>query len=190
MNAITTEISGREFKYQVSKYLSTLKPGYPHSLAELIAKAEAPGSGYDNPWRLNAMKQSQAAKGDLNDPLYVVQKTQGLAFLRASMMAILERDKLDALVYPTMPKPAQPIAPAPAEPNARSPSSIANRTGFPDLIVPAGMTPQGLPVTISFFGPAFSEPKLFGYGYDFEQATKARVLPTTTPMLPGEKISY
>jgi len=190
MNAITTEISGREFKYQVSKYLATLKPGYPHSLEELIAKAEAPGSGYDNPWRLNAMKQAQAAKGDLNDPLYVVQKTQGLAFLRASMMAILERDMLDALVYPTMPKPAQPIAPAPAEPNARSPSSIANRTGFPDLIVPAGMTPQGLPVTISFFGPAFSEPKLLGYGYDFEQATKARVLPVTTPKLAGETISY
>jgi amidase len=59
-------------------------------------------------------------------------------------------------------------------------------TGFPDLIVPAGMTKDGLPVTISFFGPAFSEPKLFGYGYDFEQATKARVLPKNTPALPGD----
>ena len=55
-----------------------------------------------------------------------------------------------------------------------SPTSFANQTGFPDLIVPAGMTPEGLPVTISFFGRAWSEPKLLGYGYDFEQATKAR----------------
>ena len=33
------------------------------------------------------------------------------------------------------------------------------------------MTKEGLPVTISFFGLAWSEPKLLGYGYDFEQAT-------------------
>ena len=68
--------------------------------------------------------------------------------------------------------------------------SYANFTGWPDLIVPAGITKDGLPVTISFFGPAWSEPKLFGYGYDFEQAVKARVLPKHTPALPGDKFSY
>jgi amidase len=39
------------------------------------------------------------------------------------------------------------------------------------------MMQQGLPVTISFFGQAFSERQLLAYGCDFEQATKARVLP-------------
>jgi amidase len=48
------------------------------------------------------------------------------------------------------------------------------------------MTKEGLPVTLSFLGPAFSEPKLLAYGYDFEQATKARVLPKTTPKLPND----
>jgi amidase len=71
---------------------------------------------------------------------------------------------------------------------SESPTLIANETGFPDLIVPAGMTKDGLPVTISFFGPAFSEGKLISYGYDFEQATKARVLPKTTPKLPGDSL--
>ena len=66
---------------------------------------------------------------------------------------------------------------------------MANETGFPDLIVPAGMTPEGLPVTISFFGPAFSEGRLLGYGYDFEQATKALVLPKYTPVLPTDALS-
>ena len=66
---------------------------------------------------------------------------------------------------------------------------MANQTGFPDLIVPAGMTKDGLPVTISFCGPAYSEAKLIGYGYDFEQATKARVLPKYTPKLPGDLIN-
>jgi amidase len=49
------------------------------------------------------------------------------------------------------------------------------------------MTPEGLPVT-SFFGPAWSEPKLFGYGYDFEQATHALKQPKTTPALPSDKL--
>ena len=61
-------------------------------------------------------------------------------------------------------------------------------TGFPDLIVPAGFTGRGLPVCISFLGPAFSEPRLLALGYAFEQRTKARRLPLTTPPLPGETI--
>lgn len=59
-----------------------------------------------------------------------------------------------------------------------------------NLIVPAGMTKEGLPVTISFFGEAYSESKLLAYGYDFELATKARVLPKHTPALPSDTITY
>ena len=58
------------------------------------------------------------------------------------------------------------------------------------MIVPAGITKEGLPVTISFFGKDFTEPKLLGYGYDFEQATKARVLPKNTPALSTDTLTY
>ena len=68
-------------------------------------------------------------------------------------------------------------------------SLFVNETGFPDVIVPAGMTNDRLPVTISFLGRAFSEPRLLGYAYDFEQATHARVLPKHTPALPGDTIA-
>jgi amidase len=102
-------------------------------------------------------------------------------------MAMFTRDKLDGIVYPTNPRPAQPFKPSGPNPSD-SPTNIANQTGFPDLIIPAGMTPEGLPVTISFFGPAWSEPKLLSYGYDFEQATKARRLPLYTPALPTDKL--
>jgi hypothetical protein len=40
-----------------------------------------------------------------------------------------------------------------------------------------------------FIGTAFSEPKLLGYGYDFEHATKALTVPKMTPVLPGDAIS-
>jgi amidase len=56
--------------------------------------------------------------------------------------------------------------------------------------VPAGFTGRGLPVSISFLGPAFSEPRLLALGYAFEQHTKARRLPAMTPALPGETIEY
>ena len=47
---------------------------------------------------------------------------------------------------------------------------------------------RSLPVTISFLGQAFSEPKLIGYAYDFEQATHAIAEPKTTPALPSDKL--
>jgi len=70
-----------------------------------------------------------------------------------------------------------------------SATNIANLTGFPDLIVPAGFTGNALPVGISFFGPAYSEQRLLSLGYSFEQATHARSRPVNTPPLKGESIS-
>jgi amidase len=135
------------------------------------------------------MKKSDASP-DLNDPLYLAAKNQGLDSIRAAVLATFEKNKLDALVYPTSPRPARPITPEPQSGGGESATNIANETGFPDLIVPAGMTNDGLPVTISFFGPAFSEPKLLAYGYDFEQATKAITLPKNTPALKSDRIKY
>ena len=66
--------------------------------------------------------------------------------------------------------------------------NIANLTGFPDLIVPAGFTGDNLPVGLSVFGRAFSEPTLLALGYGFEQATHARRLPIHAPARPGESI--
>jgi Asp-tRNA(Asn)/Glu-tRNA(Gln) amidotransferase A subunit family amidase len=104
-----------------------------------------------------------------------------------------ERARGESLVYPTSPTPAQPIVrevDAGGRGGYGSASSFANQTGYPDLIVPAGMTPEGLPVTISFFGQAWSEPTLLGYGYDFEQATEAIRLPRHTPPLAGDILTY
>jgi amidase len=45
-------------------------------------------------------------------------------------------------------------------------------------------------VSISFLGPAFSEPRLLAYAYAYEQATHHETPPATTPALPGEKFTY
>ena len=97
-------------------------------------------------------------------------------------------------MYPTVPtRPARVDRdpdPEGAPGGGASPVTLANLTGFPDLIVPAGFTGRGLPVTVSFLGPAFSEPRLIALGYSFEQRTLARRLPATTPPLAGESFEY
>jgi len=190
-NGVSAVISPAEFKSDIAKYLATLKPGFPKTEEDLARLANDPSTGYRSPEKAVGFKYSVEHALSVDDPVYLAAKHEGLAAIRAAVLSTFAHYKLDALVYPTWPTPAPLIAVyAPASAAATgSATSIANQTGFPDLIVPAGMTKDGLPVTISFFGPAFSEPKLLGYGYDFEQATKARVLPKYTPELSEDHIS-
>jgi amidase len=190
---LLTMVMNSEFKAQIATYLSTLKPGYPRTLTELVAKASDPAIGYRSPEKRDGMKHVDETASDPSDPLFITARDQGLALIRANVEDLFAKYKLDALVYPTSPRPATPIERSPPgspPPGGGSATGIANISGFPDLIVPAGMTNDGLPVTISFFGLAWSEPKLLAYGYDFEQATKARVLPKYTPALPSDVIKY
>ena len=53
------------------------------------------------------------------------------------------------------------------------------------LAVPAGFTPQGLPVGITFFGRPYSEPTMIKFAYAYEQATNHRRPPASTPPLPS-----
>lgn len=185
---ISSLIIEAEFKAQIAGYLKTVKPGYPRTLAELAAKAADPAFQYRSDTRKEGLKRNEDQGLALDDPLYLAAKNEGLAFTRASVLAVFKKYRLDAIVYPTAPRGQTPVGVTGGGSMGVSPTNLANQTGFPDLIVPAGMTNEGLPVTISFFGPAFSEGKLFGYGYDFEQATHARKMPKLTPYLPSDAI--
>jgi amidase len=199
---IFNTIRNAEFKAQIADYLSTLKPGYPKTLEELAAKANDPKTSYRSPGKAFGLKYSMTISLGLDDPLYLAAKNEGMAFIKSNVEALFARDQLDAILYPTSSQPATLIVPAPevskgsgggrsaANTGAGSPLNLANLSGFPDLVVPAGMTKDGLPVAISFLGLAFTESKLLGYGYDFEQATSARVLPKNTPALAGDVFTY
>ena len=204
LHAIRTDLYNAirrpEFKYQIEDYLSTLKPGFPKTHADILALSEkmmsvSPEGFVPNHGRLTLFR-AEAKSPPLTDPAYLAAKNYGLPYVRESLQAIFDANKLDAIVYPTSPRRPQKIGEEPnpattAGPNQPlSPTNFANLSGFPDLIVPAGFTTNGLPIGISFFGPAFSEPKLLGLGYAFEQASRARRLPVNTPILSGEKITY
>jgi amidase len=182
-----------EFPPQIAAYLATLGPKYPKNISEMIARAEqftSPhGDQGPNPSRWSLFKR-EAESGTVTDAKYVSVHDFILPAMRTVVEGVLADQRLDAIVYATSStRPGLIAAPANTGPAPPSATNIANLTGFPDLIVPAGFTSDRLPVGISFFGPAFSEPKLLGLGYAFEQATRARRRPVTTPLLPGESIT-
>ncbi len=196
--ALYRAIRYREFRAQIAEYLATLSPEYPKTLAELVERSmtvTAPRADgvMPNPGRWGLMRREEDS-GTLSDYDYLAVRDHGLPLIRGILEGILAAEELDALVYPTSPRRPRRVD---ADPNPdAAPGSggsaviLANLTGFPDLIVPAGFTGRGLPVSLSFLGVSFSEPRLLALGYAFEQLTKAHRLPVHTPPLPGETITY
>jgi amidase len=185
-----------EFKAQIAEYLATLGPAYPKTLEELISRAQTLTARRDdgmlpNPTRWSLMR-SEVESTDLDGYAYRAVKDHAQDLIRDTLAGLMEAEGLAAIVYPTSGQPARLLerdANALLAPGSGpSPVTLANLSGFPDLILPIGFTGRGLPVTLSFLGPAFSEPTLLGLAYALEQRLQARRLPVYTPALTGETI--
>jgi amidase len=187
-------IRHREFRAQIADYLATLGPAYPKTLAELLSRSKSltsPGAdgAVPNPVRWALLKREEES-GTLADYDYLAVRDHVLPLMRAMIEGVMSKERLDAIVYPTSPRrPGRTDEdPNPGAPSPLNATNIANLTGFPDLIVPAGFTGRGLPVGLSFLGVAFSESRLLALGYAFEQATHAIRTPVNAPPLAGETI--
>lgn len=179
-----------EFKADLTTYLKTTGKAYPKSFDDVVRLSNDPVTHYRSPGKAAGLAwvASPGISLGLDDPEYLAVKNYVLPAVNATIDALFEKYQLDAMVYPTMPVPALLINPPDGRGWPSSATAFANFTGYPDLIVPAGVTTSGLPVTISFFAPAWSEAKLLSYGFDFEQATSARVLPPIVPLLPSDML--
>ena len=60
---------------------------------------------------------------------------------------------------------------------------LSANSGLPAIVVPGGFTPDGLPVGLELLGRAWSEPQLIKFAYSYEQATRHRRPPVSTPAL-------
>ncbi len=186
-----TTIRWREFRAQIPEYLATIGPEYPKTLAEMVERSlditsTTPDGGTPNPTRWSLLMQEERS-GTLDDHEYVAMRDHGMPMMRSIVEGLMDAHDLDAIIYPTSPtRPS--LVDGGGRGGGSSATNIANLTGFPDLIVPAGFTSNRLPVGISFLGRPFSEPRLFGLGYAFEVATKVRRDPVATPPLRGEEI--
>jgi len=169
-----------EFKADLNAYLAALdRTAAVHSLQELIAFNEA-HRDKEMPYFGQELFHKAQEKGDLSSPDYikVVERVRRLS-REEGLDATLNRDKLDAVVAPTD-SPAWPTDWVNGDHCTGSSSSPAARAGYPSITVPAGFI-HGLPVGISFFSRAFSEPLLIRLAYAFEQATRHRRAPEFLP---------
>jgi amidase len=116
------------------------------------------------------------AKGPLTDKEYLeaLEKCRRMARTEG-IDAVMDKHKLDALVAPSE-GPAWLTDLVNGDHGLASSTTAAAVAGYPSITVPAGFV-QGLPIGISFFGRAWSEPVLIKLAYAFEQATKVRKPP-------------
>ena len=115
-------------------------------------------------------------KGPLTDKKYLqaLKKCKELAG-EQGIDSTMGKFKLDAVIAPTG-GPAWKTDLVNGDHFGGGSSSAAAVAGYPNITVPAGFV-HGLPVGISFFGKAFSEPILIAITYAYEQATKHRRVP-------------
>jgi amidase len=181
MGKTELEVLLYEFKADLDAYLGNLPPqARVHSLADVIAFNDQNQARVMPHFGQERMLAAQK-KGSLSDPAYLkaLETNHRLARTRG-IDASIQKHRLDAIVAPTN-TPAWLIdyvnGDCGYEGGCTSPAAVS---GYPHITVPAGFV-YGLPVGISFFGAAWSEPVLFRLAYAFEQATQARRAPQFLP---------
>ncbi len=164
-----------EFKADMYSYLAKFPNAPVHSLKDIIEFNEQHHDQELLYFGQEAMIASEK-RGPLSDKAYLdaLAKDHLLA-RKEGIDAVMDKYKLDALVAPTG-GPAWVTDLVNGDHDTGGSSSLAAVAGYPNINVPAGFV-FGLPVGISFFGRAWSEPVLIKIAYAFEQATKIRKPP-------------
>jgi len=169
-----------EFKDGLNAYLK--KSGSPHgSLEALIAWNRANAAKVMPIFGQEIFEQAQA-KGPLTEPAYQKARAEARRLAgKDGLLAVLTKDKLDAVIAPSM-SPAWPTDHVLGDHFVGAGYGMSAVAGTPSLTVPIGDS-HGLPLGVTFMGPAYSEGALIGFGYALEQATKARKAPAYKPTL-------
>lgn len=171
-------------KRDMNAYLAT-RPGAPvASLSNIIAlNAVTPGALKYGQAIFEAADMLDLDPGSADTARYLNDRAEDLARSRGALDGIYNgpdgipgtADDFDAIVL-----------------SGNNQAGTAAKAGYPSVSVPGGLVAptapieQPFPSTVTFTGPAFSEPRLIGLAYAFEQATRHRVPPTSTPPLPTD----
>jgi amidase len=166
-----------EFKDGLNTYLATLGPDAPYkTLEELIAFNEA-NRDRSMPWFGQEIFTMCQEKGPLSSKEYLdAAATARRLSTVEGIDKVMDANRLDAIVAPTG-DPAFTIDLVNGDHyTGGGTSTLPAVSGYPHITVPAGQV-FGLPVGLSFFGRAFSEPRLIALAYAYEQATRHRRAP-------------
>jgi amidase len=170
------EIMLYEFKAGLNAYLASLGPAAPVRTLEDVIQFNIRNREKELPLFGQEILLQAQEKGPLTEQAYLDALEKCRRLSRAEGIDdVIEKNELDAIVAPSG-GPAGKTDHLYGDRDAGGSSSPAAVAGYPNITVPAGHH-RGLPIGISFFGQAFSEPKLLKLAYAFEQATTARKTP-------------
>jgi len=173
-----------EFKDGLNKYFASLGENAPvKTVEELIAFNNNDSIEllyYDQELLLEAQKKGSVESKEFLD---IVEKMNRLV-REEGIDKVMTENRLDAFIAPTG-SPAWKTDLINGDTYTVSSSSPAAVSGYPNITVPMGFV-EGLPVGISFFGRAWSEPLLLEIAYAYETGTRHRKPPSFIPVWPPE----
>ena len=169
-----------EFKNDLNKYLKNCTSEINVRSLEQLIKFNKDHANNEMPYFGQEVLIAAQEKGDLNSEEYKkaldhVLKSNG----PEGIDRVIDKYELDAIIAPTG-SASWPIDVINGDHYIGGSSSPAARSGYPNITVPMGFIHK-LPVGISFFAEAFSEPKLISFAYAYEQETKHRHPPEFIP---------
>ena len=160
-----------EFKYDLIDYLSRAGGAPVASLADLLSKGL-----YHTELEQNFRRRDSSGTRD-SDAYRAALRRRDQA--RDMVVKFLDANRLDALVYPTMRRKPAIIG----EAQGGSTCQLSAVTGLPAISMPAGFSPDSLPLGVELLGRPLADARLVSFAYDYEQATRPRRPPSTTPPL-------
>jgi amidase len=164
-----------EFKDGLNKYFESLGDDAPVSSIEELAELTRNNPEETEKFDRNLILMA-AEKGNLDSEEYREALDNMLLHSRdEGIDKVMDENNLDAFVSPTG-SPAWKTDLTLGDNFSLSSSSPSARAGYPIITVPMGQL-DGLPLGVSFFGRAWSEPVLLEIAYAYEQATLHRIIP-------------
>lgn len=164
-------VLSHEFKFSLNAYLEAI-PGAP-SLADVLTDGR-----YHPDVEERLMRSNEVETLDTEVYRDALGRRETI---RRRVVETLDELELHALIYPTIRRQAAVIGRPQGGDNCR----LSPHSGLPAITVPAGFTPDELPVGLEMLGRPFAEARLIGLAYAFEQATLHRRPPPSTPALPA-----
>jgi amidase len=177
---LTKNIWCNSFHYDVNNYLASL--GEQAKYRNLAAIVE---SGLYSPYIERRLKETVQATPQESPCRDVYHDQRSIAF-RDALLKEMEREKLDAVIYPTWSNAPRKVGDL-QSPGGDNSQMLSPQTGFPAITVPMGFTYGSLPAGLTFLGKQFSEPDLIKFVYAYEQATRHRRPPEKFPGLKGNE---